>query len=377
MSRPTRIALWTICTISGVGTFLWFMPSLIGSLMAVLLVFAVLDYSSRQYRNAVRTFNSAVRAVSGHQGALGKVAVAFSRSGPLSGPCYEYARRLMMGEDPIEAAAMSRVPLQLRTAIALMSTDQTDTESSTDTHRVENELALVDTTIMPVYGQFIYLAATAMVTCCVLGFMGVFIIPTIEQMLDEFGLNKLPSDWLFSTTPAILILFFLGLIGMIILPMLNRGHLLGIRLPRAIPRMPKLAEREGELLHGLADAMDAGWPLGRGLAVGHTISLHAFERSSLDRAMLLIERGVEPAIAMHRTGWIDADEAAWLSGAPRQRTAQLLRTIADQNIRDARSNLRWIMAIFFPCLITLLGLAVLAYAYGFFASLMELIHGLA
>ena len=116
---------------------------------------------------------------------------------------------------------------------------------------------------------------------------------------------------------------------------------------------------------------------GCGLAVGHTISLHAFERSSLDRAMLLIERGVEPAIAMHRTGWIDADEAEWLSGAPRQRTAQLLRTIADQNIRDARSNLRWIMAIFFPCLITLLGLAVLAYAYGFFASLMELIHGLA
>jgi hypothetical protein len=377
MSRPTRIAIWTVGIIFALSSFLWLLPSLIGSLMAILLVFATLDYSSRQYRNAVRTFNSAVRAVCKHQGAIGKVAIAFSRSGPLSGPCYEYARRLMMGEDAIEAAAMARVPLQLRTAIALMSAEPAEPNPGSDARRAETELAMVDTTTMPVYGQFIYLTATAMVTCSVLGFMGAFIVPTMEMMATEFNASENHFRWLMSTAPAIWILFILGLVAMIIVPILNRGHLLGIRLPRLIPRMPRLAEREGEMLHGLADAMDAGWPLGRGLAVGHTISMHSYERRSLDRAMQLIERGVDPAKAIQRTGWIDAGEAAWLSGAPPQRTAELMRTIADQNIRDARSNLRWMMAVFFPTLILLLGIAVLAYAYGFFSTLVELINGLA
>lgn len=376
MSRPTRIAIWIVASIVCLGLFLWFMPSLIGTLMAVLLVFAVADYSSRRYRNTVRTFNSALRAVGTRQGAIGKVAIAFSRSGPLSGPCYEYARRLMMGEDPIEAAAVARVPLQLGTAIALMSPQSAKPERSSYERRVETELALVDTTIMPVYGQFIYLAATAMVTCTVLGFISVFIVPTMEAMFEEFNLREFPFKWLFNTAPALWILFLLGLVAMVIVPVLNRGHLLGLRLPRWIPRMPRLAEREGEILHGLADTIDAGWPMGRGLAVGHTISTRAFERNSLDRAMQLIERGVEPATAMYRTGWMDADEAAWLSGASPQRSAELLRTIADQNIRDARSNLRWMMAVFFPTLILLLGLSVFAFAYGLFATLVELIHGL-
>jgi len=93
--------------------------------------------------------------------------------------------------------------------------------------------------------------------------------------------------------------------------------------------------------------------------------------------MQLIERGTEPAVAIYHAGWIEADEASWLSGASSQRTAELLRIIADQNIRDARSNLRWMMAIFFPVLVVLLGLSVLAFAYAFFATLMGLINGLA
>ena len=90
--------------------------------------------------------------------------------------------------------------------------------------------------------------------------------------------------------------------------------------------------------------------------------------------MRLIERGVEPIEAIRKSGWIDADEAAWLIGTSPQRSSQLLRTIADQGIRDSRSNLRWMMAIFFPLLVILLGCTVLAYAFGFFSALTELIH---
>lgn len=107
MSRRTRVVFWTFALIFLFFGFLLLLPSLFGALLAILLVFAVIDYSSRRYRNAVQTFNASMRAVCHHEGAINKVALAFSKSGPLSGPCYEYARRLMMGENPVDAAAMS------------------------------------------------------------------------------------------------------------------------------------------------------------------------------------------------------------------------------------------------------------------------------
>ena len=383
MSRSSRIAIWTVVVFIGLGIFLALLPSLIGFLMVVLLVFAVVDYAGRRYRNAVKTFNSAVRAVSHYEGAIAKVALAFSRSGPLSGPCYEYSRRLMMGEGPIDAAVMARVPLQLQTAIALqtpakpMPSDSSAIRS--EMHEVSDarEMAMVDTTMMPVYGQFIYLTATALVTCNVLAFIAVFILPTLEAMFEEFQSTEMPYRWLFSAAPAIWILFLLAFIAVIVMPLLNRGHVFGARLPRWLPTMPRLAERKAEILNGLADGIDAGWPIGRSLAVGHSISTRSLERRSLDQAMRLIEQGVEPMESIRRAGWIDADEASWMNGTTPSRTAELLRTIADQGIRDARSNLRWIMAIFFPVLVILLGCCVLAYAFGFFATLMGLINALA
>ncbi len=92
--------------------------------------------------------------------------------------------------------------------------------------------------------------------------------------------------------------------------------------------------------------------------------------------MILIERGEDPAAAMCRAGLIDAEEASWLTGASPKRTAELLRSIADQTQRDAQSNLRWMMAIFFPCLVLLICITVAVYAYAFFGTLTELINGL-
>ncbi len=376
MSRPVRIILWTFAIIVGLVCFVLVLPSLLGSLMGILLIFAIVDFTSRRYRNSVRNFNSALRAICHHDGAIEKVALAFSRSGPLSGPCYEYARRLMVGDDPLDAAIAARVPLQLQTAIA-MQRPQQEADPVDHEERTENELALVDATMMPAYGQFIYLTITALVTCNVLAFMSIFILPTMEAMFDEFYGTELPYQWMFSTGPAVGILVLLTVIGIVIIPLLNRGHLLGVRLPRWIPTMPRLAVRKAEILNGLADGVEAGWPLGRTLALGHAVSTRSLERHSLYHAMHMIQQGIQPLEAMRRTGWIDHDEEAWLHGTPPQRAADLLRSIASQTIRDARSNLRWLMAVFFPVLILMLGSAVAAFSYGFFANLTKLISDLA
>ena len=385
MNRPARIALGVIGTLIGISVFLIFVPSLIGLLMIVLLIFATFDYSARRYRTTVKTFNSAVRAVSEYDGAIGKVALAFSRSGPLSGPCYEYARRLMMGENAIDAAVMSRVPLQLQTAIALYAPTTPDQPSGETAERraidreygEAHEMAMVDSTMMPPYGQFIYLSATALVTCVVLGFLGTFILPTMEQMFEEFFSDELPYRWLFSAAPAVWILLLLVFVIVFLIPLLNYGHLLGIRFPHWIPLMPRFAERKSEVLNGIADGIDVGWPIGRSLAVGHSIATRRYERESFERSMRLIEQGVPPIESIRHVGWIDAREASWLADASPARTAELLRTIADQSVRDARFNVRWLMAIFFPVFVLLLGCSVMAYAFGFFATLTRLIHGLA
>jgi hypothetical protein len=53
-----------------------------------------------------------------------------------------------------------------------------------------------------------------------------------------------------------------------------------------------------------------------------------------------------------------------------------MRVIADQCMRDAALNLQWLMSIFFPAVVIMIGIATLAYAYGFFATLMGLFVGL-
>ena len=377
MSRRTRIVFWTFALIFLLFGFLLLLPSLFGALLAILLVFAVIDYSSRRYRNAVQTFNASLRAVCHHEGAISKVALAFSKSGPLSGPCYEYARRLMMGENPVDAAAMSRVPLQLGTAVALQSPVRIEPDPLVEQTKEFRKLDVADPNMMPAYGQFLYLTVTALVTCSVLVFMGTFVAPTLEQMHEEFFGSAMPNRWMMRAGPAFWILSLLAFVIIVIVPLLNRGHFLGLRLPRWVPMLPRPAQQKADTLSGLADAIDAGWPMGRALAVGHTISTKSMERKSLETSMLLIEQGADPAVAMQRAGLLDKDEAPWLTGASPKRTAELLRSIAGQTQRDAQSNLRWLMAIFFPALVLLIGLSVLAYAYGFFGTMTELINGLA
>ncbi|MGI9474885.1 MAG: hypothetical protein ACR2NZ_25365 [Rubripirellula sp.] len=351
-------------------------PSLLGALMSILLIYALVDYSSRRYRNSVNTFNSALRSVCHRDGAIGKVALAFSRSGPISGPCYEYTRRLMMGEDPVEAAVLSRVPLQMRTAIAMQTPAGTLPKEDRAYQSEASEMALADSSMMPAYGQFIYLTVATLVTCLVLTFMSLFIVPTLEMLFEEFFSRELPYRWMFTLGPAVWILMLISFLVLIVTPMLTRGHLFGLRLPRWIPMMPRLAERNGEILCGLADGIDAGWPMGRALATGHEVSQRFYERRLFEHALRNVQLGTDPIEAIRLVGWIEREEAAWLTDASPARTSQLLRTIAAQNIRDARANLRWTMVILFPALLLLLGLAVAGYAFGFFATLSQLINQL-
>ena len=358
-----------VAMIALVIALLFVLPSLISLLLGLILIVASIETAMQRRRIIVRDMNSALRAVCHKEGAIEKVAVAFSRGGPLSGPSYEYARRLMSGENPVDAAVASHVPLQLGTAVAMESPSQNVAVAAAETGLLDR-----DTASMPVYAQLIYLVGTATVACLVLSFVALAVVPMFEVMMEEFGLD-MTHGWLMNQTPSFFVVVFLAVTVLIVVPILYKGSLFGARLSW-IPTLPAVALRRAEMLRGIADAVDSGWPIGRALAVGHTIALRRGQRQRLEVAMQMIEQGLPSHTALMRGGWITTQQERWFVDASPRRTADLMRTIADQSVRDAATNLQWLMSIFFPAVVIMIGIVTLAYAFGFFATLMGLIVGL-
>ncbi|KAA1258711.1 hypothetical protein LF1_12340 [Rubripirellula obstinata] len=397
MSRTIRVLLWIIL-IALIGlTFIVLLPSILGIVLTMLLIFGVSDFIVRRRHSTVDSFNSVLKTVVDHGGDLTSVAVAYSRSGPISAQAYEFARRLMMGQEPLEAAARSRIPLQLSTAVA-MQTKADGAGTNAGNHsasnsenpnsvkqfvakRLDNPMDLrsirfAGTNAATIHGRLMYLFITASITLAVLSFMTVFIKPPMKKMFKEFGLGTDNFWWQLSLAPAVMVyLLIIGLIFCFIL--LSRSSFLGVGLPSWLPTMPRLAMRKSELLHGLADAVDVGWPIGRALSVAHTISIDSVQRQRLQQAMEWIEQGRSPAEAIRWAGWIDSKDVGWIEDAPSGRLGTLLRAAGDRRVRDSVFNLGWIINLVFPVLILILAGVVTVFCHGFLSSLMQLITGLA
>lgn len=404
MSRTFRVLLWCVFIVLIGLTFVVFLPSLLGIVLTILLIFGVTDFVVRRRRSTVDSFNSVMKTVVDHGGDLTSVAVAYSRSGPISAQAYEFARRLMMGQEPLEAAARSRIPLLLSTAVAMQTkadagvSRQSITPNRSEGSRKEHggksssvqdqvmkclddpmelkSIGFVSGNAATIHGRLLYLFITASITLAVLSFMTVFVTPIMKAIFEEFGFGGNQFWWQLSVTPAVLVyLLIIGLILAFIL--LSRSSFLGFSLPSWLPTMPRLAMRRSELLHGLADAVDAGWPVGRALAVAHTISIDPVERYRLQQAMEWIEQGRSPAEAIRWAGWIDANDVGWIENASDGRLGSLLRLVGKRRVRDSVFNLGWIINLVFPILILILAGVVTLFCHGFLSSLMQLITGLA
>ncbi len=382
-----RICIWCVILVFLAGFFGFVMPSLIGFLIAWLIVIAINDFYKRRYRQAVRTFNSAVQAVAHQEGVIKKVVLGFAAGGALSRSCYQYALCLGAGEDAIKAAARCRIPLQLTTAVAMIqgrneaaletkpaSGRQTSPRDQVGRRQLESHW--LDSAAVPAYGHVLYLIMTAIVTCVALMFMSIFVFPTMEKMFSEFGL-KMPFEWLRKDhTPTQILLGIVSLALIIVTPILTTGTFFGIPVPRWMPVSPQVIEEKSNFLRGLADAIDGGMTIDQALQLATAISIKSNERRSLQQANELIRCGVAPGEALRRTGWLSLGESEWLGGATAQRGADLLQWIADQRVRDARVNVRFMLSFVFPLFVVILGLAVMAYCVGFFGALVSLISGL-
>ncbi|EMI16316.1 membrane protein [Rhodopirellula maiorica SM1] len=359
------------------------LPTPVSVLFATLVIVGFEDFRRRRWQHATRTFNEMVGSIQRHDGRIENVVAAFSRSGPLKNQCRQYLYRLRAGQDPVHAAEASGVPLFFSTAIALRTIrrpagDAAQTKRNSDDRWVQHsdELSDIDANDIPAYGQFIYLIVVALMVYLCLTFLTLFITPTIEKMLEEFGREFDGSRLLLRNFASGWVLVGLLVVCGVIVPALSRGRIFGLRLPQWIPMLPHRANRKAEVLNGFADAIDSGMPMDQAVRVGHSIARWASQRSEMHQAFVRLEFGNSIAAVMQQAKWLTPTEAKWIEGSPPDRMSELLRSIADQNVRNANANSRWLLGIFFPVVIVLLGLLVLAYGIGLFASLSEIIYGI-
>ena len=165
----------------------------------------------------------------------------------------------MAGQDPVRAAADSRVPLQLGTAVA-MRTVEADRERESVLWRPDLIWTRGENGFLPAYTQILYLTLTALITCVVLSFVTVFVLPTIQQMFEEFGMQS-PYEWLVvGTTPTWILLSILAVMLLLMVPILARTDRFTIPILNWLPVSPHAAESRADMLGGLADAIESGMP---------------------------------------------------------------------------------------------------------------------
>ena len=376
MNWQTKLAIGSLLVVVLSSVFAIALPSLLGMLISALVLVAIADFVGRRRRHAYRTFNSVLQSVCDQEGAVGKVAMAFARTGPIRASCYELARRLTVGQEPIDAATQSGIPLQLGTAVAMTTASARIEQSQDSDSNTFGEL--VDEDSSAAYSQILYVTIVVLATCCVLWYMTLYVMPDIKTMLQEFELKETPYEWLVvGVTPSWLILGVIVSILIFLAPILTKGGMIAVGPWKWMPASPVVAESKADMLCGLADAIDQGLPLEQALGLASRISVNHHEQATLQQASQLLQSGATPGESLFKSGWVDQQQHEWLIAAPPQRFAELLRQFASQGVRDAQSNLRWLMGIVFPLFVVALGTAVLAYAYGILGSLTQLIHHLA
>lgn len=243
---------------------------------------------------------------------------------------------------------------------------------------------LIDTALRNAVARVFYLCAVIYVLVTISTFVMLKIVPVMQKMFDEFGL-ELPAPtvfviklakwlvdvgWIFVLPPLALLLPILFGLGLM--------HFLGL-VPRNIPFWWLLFKRyDGALvMRGLALAVRQRRPLPeafRLVADSYPLSIVA---GRLRRAAERVEAGQNWCESLQRTGLIGPAEAPLLAAAERAGNLDwALEEMADSALRRQTYRLQAVISVLFPMLLVVVALVVFVFVVGMFMPLISLIQGL-
>ncbi|TWT98253.1 hypothetical protein [Stieleria varia] len=366
-----QIALIVVSILIALGLFGFVVPSILGLLLSIAVIFMIVKWTRLQRRADAIALNAALRLVCDRDGSVQALLGAATTSGSLRQECYEMAKRLEYGEEPVAAAYHSKLPLEIATAVAMRArqsekpSNRTAMEDETDTPMLA--IAQQADHESSIQARYAYLTVTVLACSFVMMFIGTFIVPTFNKVSEETqmrGLSEIPGG---IHGPVILLLLvclaILWLGPRLFLSWWPRNKMAGWSLNRAY--------QNAEILVGLAAGLRRSMPVHEVLTIASANTRDKKGQRAIHQALQLLGDGTRPADAFHKVGWIDSDQQSRLTESSAQRAADLLDGFAIDGVRGAIHRLRWWTAIVHPVIVCCVGLCVAMYAIwivGFMSS---------
>lgn len=358
-------------------------PPNIGIIFSAMLVALVIHAVVLRQREFASTLNDMVLTVCTHGGRLSDVlrALAWGKPYVMAGRIRLFCVALDRGADPVQAARLTRLPLEIDTMLALQHRGELGAPVGT-LEAEESDLELPPTDLWPAGSQLAYLVSLLVGGAIIANFLLLFIVPTFDAMFEEFNLQTIGASPGGPVGRAVLLvglpllLIGLSIVGLLMLFLwLTDYRWLARCLPLIGPLM--LSHRRANCLRGLARVIESGREASVALANASEMERRHGQRTRLRKAASLVGAGTAFAPALGQAGLIERSAEPWVTAAAaNDRLPPTLRALAESMRRRARVRFDSAMSIIFPLGVVVAGMFVLWLAWWVIGSLAGLIHGL-
>lgn len=307
---------------------------------------------------------------------------AGNRSTSLSQRCRAFAHYLRQGATPIHAAKASRLPLSVGSLMLLEDGPVACADSSPSVSDAEGLIRETESKTWALTVQLIYLGGLA-VAMTVVTFIYLFLVPTFDRMIDDFGLKPNRSFQLFKEFQyylpllimAVAVLLITYLILILLCSLWPSPWLL-----RITPWFGYWTRTRGQVnaLQDLASGVRSGRSLEEAVGETEFKTRSRWVRSRCHTAHRYLSAGQSPAIALHASGLVSQEESQWIrTAALSGNLSTALDALAQNSCR--RFELLWQVRFswMIPATVLLLGAAVLFIFYAILGTLTNFIGYLA
>ncbi|MHB8897270.1 MAG: type II secretion system F family protein [Thermoguttaceae bacterium] len=227
-----------------------------------------------------------------------------------------------------------------------------------------------------------YLASLVLFGAAILTFMMIKIVPALQKILEEFGLEPAPAMKILVGATHFLVQVWplVALVIAVLVLVLLRGlsYYTGSS-PRYMPGIIAGWQRADRsvVMHWLAHAVRQNRPLPEMMRLMAGYLTKRRLRSKLQRAARRVDQGLEWTECLQDAGLIRRPETAVFRAAERTgNLAWALDEMAESHARRAVYRLRAFTNVAFPAAVMVLGSVVLLIAFAMFSPLYSLISGL-
>ncbi len=231
--------------------------------------------------------------------------------------------------------------------------------------------------------KFVYLSCIGFFMFCIVTFMMIKIVPTFEQMFNEFGMELPAATVLLVTVSRSIVMYWYLLVPILMLfalvAVVGVLSYVGISI-QSLPvvRLLFTPIDSATVLHSLSIAVQRKQTIPDSLLLLANLARSVGSRRRLDVAVQQVAEGTHWCGALQQAGFISRAQGSVIKSAERAgNLAWALDEMADSSIRRTAQRAQAVLNVLFPTVLLGFGFSVFIVAVGMLAPLFSLISGLA